>query len=98
MVLEKALDPNYIRYCHYCCKRMQILNLLLLLLFFKKGPESTHLFPSICSTNFVSTEASKQLEIINLSPVLNVALFFVTPLLRNVTLSWKVRKNKEFKN
>ena len=76
---------------------MQTLNLLLLL-FFKKGPESTQLSPSIYSINFVGTEASKQLEIIKLYPVLNVALFFVTPLLRNVAVSWIVRKNKEFKN
>ena len=76
---------------------MQTLNLLLFL-FFKKGPKSIHLFPSIYSINFVGAEASKQLEIIKLSPVLNVALFFVTPLLRNVTVSGNVRKNKEFKN
>ena len=97
MVLKRAVDPNDIRYFHYCCKRMQTLNLLLLL-FLKKDPESTHLFRSTYSINFVGSEASKHLEIIDLSPLLNVALFFVTSLLRNVTVSWKERKNKQFKN
>ena len=75
---------------------MQTLNPLLLLSF-KKGPKTIHLFPSICSINFVGAEASKQLETIKLSPVLNVALFFVTPLLRNVTVSGNLRKTRNSK-
>ena len=46
----------------------------------------------------MGTEAIEQLQIIKLSPVLNIALFFATPLVRNVTVSLNVRINKEFKN
>ena len=54
--------------------------------------------PKTYNINFVHNEASKQLERINLSPILNVALFLATPLVRNVRGFDEVKKNKEFKN
>ena len=49
--------------------------IIIIITFFKQSPKSIHLFSITYSINFVGTESSKDLEIINLSPILNSALF-----------------------